>query len=228
MSDDFLIALFITAGINIIATVFLLKGLSYLDLSIATPILALTPVFALLSSYILLKEAPSLMGVLGIGVSAAGLALINYKARNKNSDAKKEKIGLLLIFLVTFLYSISANFDKLAAIKSSPLFGTLVVTCLIGAGMLAMVFLKKEQKILVEKNNFLKIILLGMIVLVSIFVWYLALSKGMVAYSLAIRRTAAVIGIIYGYFWFKEKNIRERFLGAAIILIGLFLIIFFK
>lgn len=231
LSQGFVFAVLMTVLINIVAHILLLKGLVRVDMSIASPILAITPIFALLPSYFFLKEVPSLLGGLGIFIAVGGLAALNYKSGDGgNNDAKNtgsQKLGLAFIFLVTFLYGLSANFDKLASIKSSPLFGTLVVMSLIGLGMLMIVVLKKEYPIFARENNFLKILFLGLIVVLSVVVWYIALSKGTVAYGLTIRRFSAIIGIFYGYFWFKEKHIVQRLLGAAVVLAGLVLVIFF-
>ncbi|MBU1179644.1 DMT family transporter [Patescibacteria group bacterium] len=229
LSSEFYLAVLGTVLINIIATIFLFKGLARVDLSVASPILALTPMFALVTSYVILKEIPSLFGILGVFLAVAGLIIVNYKAKNpSNIDSDKQKLGMILIFLVSFLYSFSANFDKLVSINSPALFGPLVVMPLIGSVMLALVFIKKEHKQLAVGKNFLKILLLGGIVVVSVAVWYIALSKGMVAYSLAIRRFSAIIGIAFGYFWFKEKNISQRLLGAILVLVGLLVVIFLQ
>jgi len=52
----------------------------------------------------------------------------------------------------------------------------------------------------------------------------LALQSAFVAYVIPVKRLSIVFGVIFGHFIFKEKHIKERFIGAAIMLIGIFLI----
>ena len=53
----------------------------------------------------------------------------------------------------------------------------------------------------------------------------LALSLTKVAYMISLKRTSVIIGVIYGYVLFKEKNIRERLAGAIIMFIGFVMIV---
>jgi len=55
----------------------------------------------------------------------------------------------------------------------------------------------------------------------------LAITLVIVPYMVSIKRTSSIFGVLYGKFMFKEKNIKQRFLGAAIMLIGAALIILF-
>jgi drug/metabolite transporter (DMT)-like permease len=42
---------------------------------------------------------------------------------------------------------------------------------------------------------------------------------------ISLKRTSIIIGVIYGYVLFKEKNIRERLAGAIIMFIGFVMIV---
>jgi drug/metabolite transporter (DMT)-like permease len=44
---------------------------------------------------------------------------------------------------------------------------------------------------------------------------------------ISIKRTSSIFSVLYGHFLFKEKNIRERLIGAIIMLVGAALIILF-
>jgi drug/metabolite transporter (DMT)-like permease len=41
---------------------------------------------------------------------------------------------------------------------------------------------------------------------------------------LSVKRTSLLFGVFYGAWWFKEVKIKERLVGAAIMMIGVFLI----
>ena len=233
LNNEFFIALFATASLNVVAAILFLKALRNVDLSVASPIIALTPMFNLFTSYFILGEAPKILGAAGVAIIVFGLIIITHKHREKNdfaieADTEKQKQGMLFLFMTAFIFSISSNYDKLVAINSTPLFATFSTLALIGFVMLLIAISKKEYRVLRDGNNFRKLIILGLIFAVAAFVWFAALSRGLVVYSIAIKRLSVLVGVGYGYFWFKEKNIRRRLAGAAIVLIGLGFIIFFK
>jgi len=52
-----------------------------------------------------------------------------------------------------------------------------------------------------------------------------AISLTKVAYMISLKRTSIIIGVIYGYLLFREKNIRERLAGAVIMFAGFVMIV---
>lgn len=223
-----------TVAINIIALIFMYKGLCDADLSVCAPMLALTPVFALPVSFFILGESPSILGGAGVIIAVLGIIIITHEHRKKECSLdekiknKKQKKGVIFLLITAFLYSISINFDKMASANSTPFFATFFVLTFLGLGMLLIAIGKKEARYLMKKENIVKLYLIGFINLVGVIVFYIAVTKGIIAYSIAIKRLSVLISILYGYFWFKEKNIRQKIAGAVVVLIGLFLIIFFK
>jgi uncharacterized membrane protein len=53
----------------------------------------------------------------------------------------------------------------------------------------------------------------------------IAISLAHVAYVITIKRMSLIIGVLYGYFFFKEKNIRERLFGAMLMFVGFVMIV---
>ena len=64
-----------------LALLIFFKALKKLDLSLAIPLLSFTPIFMLLSSFILLGEFPSLLGILGMILVVSGIYVLNLPAR---------------------------------------------------------------------------------------------------------------------------------------------------
>ncbi|MDP2157732.1 MAG: EamA family transporter, partial [Nitrospirota bacterium] len=46
-----------------------------------------------------------------------------------------------------------------------------------------------------------------------------------VAYMVSIKRTSLLMALLYGYFMFREENIRSRFLGASLMFAGFVLVV---
>ncbi len=53
-----------------------------------------------------------------------------------------------------------------------------------------------------------------------------AVSMGNVAYTIAVKRTSLLIGTVYGFLLFRERNMRERLLGAVLMLAGFVVVVF--
>ena len=51
-----------------------------------------------------------------------------------------------------------------------------------------------------------------------------ALTMTLVVQVIAVKRTSVLMGVLFGHFIFKEKDIQQRLLGAAIMIVGVFFI----
>jgi len=52
-----------------------------------------------------------------------------------------------------------------------------------------------------------------------------AISLAKVAYVISIKRMSLIIGVLYGYLFFKEEKIRDRLFGAFLMFIGFVLVV---
>jgi drug/metabolite transporter (DMT)-like permease len=52
-----------------------------------------------------------------------------------------------------------------------------------------------------------------------------ALSLTLVAYVIALKRLSGLISVFLGYYFLKERKIKERLLGAFIMFLGVLLIV---
>jgi len=107
------------------------------------PILSFTPVFLLVTSFAILGEVPTVFGLAGICLVAAGsymLAANGAPGRDSPRAAPFRTLlsdrGIQFMLIVAFLYSISVNYDKVVVEKSDPVLGSAVVF-----GLLAGIFL---------------------------------------------------------------------------------------
>jgi len=133
-------AVAVTVSINIVATILFYRALSSTDLSLCVPMLAFTPVFLILTSFLILGELPTIAGTAGILMVAAGAYLLNleYSGRRPGSLFAPFRrlfrdLGVQSMLLVSFLYSISVNFDKQVVENSNPVFGSVIVFFLLGS-----------------------------------------------------------------------------------------------
>ena len=142
-------AVAVTVAINIVATVLFYRALVTTDLSLSVPMLAFTPVFLILTSFLILGELPSPAGAAGILLVATGAYLLNLEYRDGSPCSLtgpflrlRRDRGIQAMLLVSFLYSISVNYDKRVVEESDPVFGSAIVLLLLGAAFLILAALQ--------------------------------------------------------------------------------------
>jgi len=124
IGNEFLLAALVSVAVNMVAVTLQVRALSLSPLSLTVPFLAFTPLFMLLPSWVVLRETPDALGLTGILlIVAGGYAMhIDKVAGGPLAPIRaiaKEK-GSVLMLAVAAMWSISAVFDKVATLASSP------------------------------------------------------------------------------------------------------------
>lgn len=218
-----------TVILNIIAVTLYFKALRITDLSLAMPVIAFTPIFLIATSFILLKELPTIFGVAGIFSIVIGSYILHLnKEKSHFLDPFKEIFrnrGIFYMLIVAFLYSISVNFDKLVVLNSDPIFGSSMIYLLLGLSFLGISSVKSRDTKTTYRRNLLKFFLLGVILALVAITINIAYTMQIASYVISLKRLSILFSVFYGGLIFKEKNIPKRILAALIMLAGAILII---
>jgi len=136
-------AVAVTVTINIVATVLMYRALGSTDLSLCMPMLSFTPVFLILTSFFILGELPNIAGGAGILSVACGAYLLNLEyvegrpvGLSRPFRTLRQDRGIQSMLAVSFLFSISVNFDKQVVENSDTVFGSVIVFLLLGLAFL--------------------------------------------------------------------------------------------
>jgi drug/metabolite transporter (DMT)-like permease len=217
--------------LEIIAIIFYIKALRISPLSLTLPFLSLTPVFLIVVSYFILGEKVSFRGSIGIIFITVGSYTLNLHEMRKGifepfGTITKEK-GSVLMITVALIYSVTSSLGKIAIEHSSPLFFgiTYFIAVTIVFAPIALWLGKGELKSFISGKQFKCLLLPGLFYSVMIASHMIAMSLAKVAYMISVKRTSLIMGVIYGYFLFREKNIRERLIGAVLMFIGFVMIV---
>ncbi len=229
--NQFWPALLLGGGLNVVTTILYMKAIKQSALSLTVPMVAFTPLFILVTSPLMIGEWPNVWGVLGVLLIVAGSYMLNLGERQRGYlapfRALLQERGPRLMLITAFLWSITANFDKIGVQNSSPLFWSIAITGF-SALVLFPLMLHKSQRetrqILIRSKALAPIGFFG--ALTAIF-QMTAISLTLVAYVIAIKRTSAVMSVVWGYLIFKEKGVKERLAGAVIMVAGVMLISLF-
>ncbi len=219
----------ITGGLmNILITILYMKAIQHSELSVTVPMVTFTPLFLLVTSPIIVGEFPDLTGILGIVAIVAGSWFLHFDVRKKGLlmpfKALLRDKGPRLMLLVAFLWSITANIDKVGIMNSSPLFWVVSVSIFLFLGMIpvVMLFRPKEapKKMLLDKG-FLAV---GFFTAATLIFQMLAIQLTLVAYVISIKRTSALMVVVFGAIFFREKGLKHRLAGVLLMLAGVVLI----
>lgn len=201
-------------------------------LSLTLPYLAFTPVFVILTGYLLLGERVDAAGAAGVLLVVAGAWLLNVRhadPRDWRSWATPLRAilwepGSRMMLGVAFLYSLTSVMGKGAMQYMPPEdFGAFYFV-LLGAAAIALFALPHPGilgRIWRRPGAVLTVALFnaGMV-----YTHFLALQLVEVAYMIAVKRTSLLFGILYGALLFHERGLGAHAFAGTLMLGGVFLI----
>ncbi|MDI6800441.1 MAG: DMT family transporter [Thermodesulfovibrionales bacterium] len=233
LDKDFFTAFFIALPLEVAATILYIKALRISPLSLTLPFLSLTPVFLIVVPYVLLGERISIFGGIGVFLIAAGGYTLNIKEFKKGifepfMAIKREK-GSVYMIIVALIFSFTSSLGKMAIEHSSPVFfGAAYIAVLVFFLTPIALYKGRDELRPVLKNGAIKsAVIPGILQSAMIISHMIAMSLANVAYMISVKRLSLLIGVFYGYLFFKESGIKERMLGTVLMLAGFMLIVLY-
>lgn len=238
----------VTAFLNIGIQYWEVKALKLEDVSIVAALQGMTPMFVIMTSWILLKEFPTPYGLVGIGFIVLGTYILNLKGSDVKLPAKLQQVlphwlhqriglyglpwlrlfssrGARLAFFTAFLGSISLNFDKLAVLNSNPMILTGSVFLTVASFVYLNSKISGRWKQL-NKSCFWLLFGVGLLLGLAAVLMNSGFLYGIVPYVGALKRMQIIWTALLASIFLGEKYSGFRLGAAAIILIGIFLIAF--
>lgn len=227
LQPDFWLALLIGGGLNILAFTLYVRALKLADLSLTVPLVTLTPLFLLMTSPILVQEWPTWTDGVGVVMLVIGSYVLNVGpgvAQNPLDPlfTMARNPGSRLMLCVAFIWSITSNFDKIGVQASSPLLWAIALFGVIATGMVPFVFFRPNSPGISPLLKEWRLLgLTGVFNAIAITFQMLALPMASVAQVIAVKRMSALLSVLFGHFFFKEKGFKARLAGAAIMVSGI-------
>ncbi|MBW2350614.1 MAG: EamA family transporter [Deltaproteobacteria bacterium] len=229
---------------EILALLLYMQALRVSPLSLSIPFLAFTPVFIVLTGWLVLDEKVTIGGLLGILCTITGAYVLHIKSSKKGllepfrAIAKEQ--GSRLMLSVAGIYSLTSVLGKKAIQHSDPIFFACFYFVLLGiVTPLSLGVLRWVTNGFVSHNkqsslwSFKKdgrnswgawwVVGLAQTIMVLSHMWAIHLITA--AYMIAVKRTSLIFSIIYGKLIFKEKEIAQRLAGASLMVLGVGLIV---
>src|SRR3990172_12354495 len=126
LDKTFYLSLLLMVPLEIAAIILYVKAIKLSPLSLTIPFLAVSPVFIILTAFILLGELPDRSGILGILLIVIGAYLLNIRTTRGDLlgpfKAIRRERGALFMIIVALIYSVTATLGKVAVQHSGPIF----------------------------------------------------------------------------------------------------------
>lgn len=222
----------LTVPLTSIAIFFNLNAFRTSPISLTMPLLSFTPIFTAATAFLFLGETLSLLGMSGILLIIAGSYIINIAHRKTGILGPFKAIilenGSRSMLTAAILYGFCSVLGKMVIHRSSPIFTG--ASIFLGIGLIV-VFVpllsgRASAKALVSRPG--PTALVNAFVVAEVLCHNTAIALVNAAYMIAIKRLNGLFGVLFGWLFFKETNIRSRFVGALLMSMGAALIVLFR
>jgi len=222
------VILFLAIPLEIAAGLLYLHALKLSPMSLTVPFLAWTPVFTALASLVVLGEIPGPAGAAGIALVASGSFLLTWSGEAGPSGflaiVRRER-GIPLMVAVAMIYSVTSALGKLGVRFSSPAFFGFTYALSVTAActvLLAATGGKRSLGALRPNRWFVGV---GVAAALMIIFHFAAIELTQVAYMISVKRSSLLFSVLLGRVFFGERETGRRFLGAAVMSAGMFLLL---
>jgi len=209
---------------NLVAMPLFFRALYEGELSVVLPLGMLTPLFALLTEYLLLGDSPSAPAFGGIALIVLGAYLLHAGSIRQGIFTPFRLLardkGARLMMAVTAIWSISAVADRGAVLSSSPAFYTFVFCISFTVTFLPWLLIKQRPGILKTLTRPRLLVPVGIFGSLMAICQMSALGLALTTMVISVKRLAGLFGVLVGGLLFKEKALGVRLFAAAIMLGG--------
>lgn len=231
----FFAALLGSAALNWAATLLSTQALGRADAALVTPLLTFNPAVTLLVAWLALGETPGLRQVVGVSVILLGSYLLEAEATRTGPLAPLlvllQRPGAVLAILASALWGITTVLEKIAIEHVTPpsgplvaLAGTLLTVALLTPGAL---WSWRRSKSAAPPHHFgglaqhpRAFLLAALLAGVAPLFGFTAIATGLVGYVTALFKLSSVLTVVWARFFLGEGSLRQRLLGAVVMVAG--------
>ncbi len=226
---EFLKTVAVLFPLETLALLLYMEAIRSSDLSLCLPFLSFTPVFVVITGYLVLGESLSVKGTLGVVLVVLGGYILSSSEGGigflRPIRALLKERGPLYMFGVAFLYSITSVLGKKAVLLTDPVWFAGAYFLFFGVAvsvLLSSVFrVSVREAVSFDARGFF---LLGLFQATMMFSHMKAISLAPAAYMIAVKRTSVLFGVLFGWLFFKERNIPLRLFATSVMVLGVILI----
>jgi len=212
-----------------IATLALSKALKLGEISIVTALWKVSLIVLLVMGYFTLRERPSALGLAGVGLSTAGVYLLNVRRARLSPLAPLVALvtepGLRWTLVAAFFYAPSVLTIKQAALLSDPY--TASLGCYLAASLVVtpLVLVTSRRYFRQVPAHWKAFVGLGLFAALTTVSQAIAYTLTLSSYVEAVKQIEILFALAIGALVFGERQrVREIALGAGVMLAGMILL----
>lgn len=230
VDSNYFLALSINGPAGIVASILYMKGLQKSDVSIVSPLSALSPILLFVTTPFIVGEIPSVQGVIGVVIVVVGVYVLKIESAGTEDVLAPFKSlysedGARYIFGMISIYAVTAPVDKIGVEAASPVLYTFGLHVVLVIGLTPFLIYHDGHKELFEsKSDAAGLVSIGALSGISSILQMTALTYTLVIYVISIKRLGILLSVAYGTLRFDEGQSRTRVIGAGVILAGTILI----
>lgn len=214
----------LSVSVNLLANGLFFEAVRISPLSLTLPFLALTPALLVGTSWLINRELPSGVGAAGLVLVLLGALLLHASELRRGLGGPVRAIlrerGSLLMAAVAVLWSVSAAADKAAVLRSGPVSYFTLWHVGMAMPLVALALARRRMGTVLAAalptSGAAALHVLGGAFQMA------ALPLLQASYVIAIKRAGVLLGIFFGWLFFRETQISQRLLGAAVMVAGVF------
>lgn len=200
---------------------FLYRSLREAEISEVTPVGSLLPVFNVASSFLILRELPTLLGAVGILVTVVA----TYLLLTDVAGFEKQRYNRPVLFMIfsVLITAVGSTLDKVAVEVSTPVFYSFVNMAGASVVFLALTFASGQHRELKQVRRFLPVLsMLGVVLTLGFTAAMFAFSYGPTSYVLALRSGGFLLAAFWGVVFLHESLSRKKMTALALFISGTF------
>lgn len=236
LDGTFLLIAAIEAITFTIASILYVQSVSMSPLSLTIPYLSFTPVISAVIGVIVLGEIPPPRGITGIALVVAGAALLHSGDGSSFKDllqAPFREAGSWRMLIVAGIFGVTTVLDKIAIRHGSEALLGLALT--MGSSIILVCLIAVRSSLMPDdgpphsagsrpwKEPLL--LLAAWVAGVAVLAQFFAYSYLFVSYVETIKRAGGLFSLLVGVFYFREGHLWRRFPAAALMVLGIVLIV---
>ncbi|MGA1797031.1 MAG: DMT family transporter [bacterium] len=229
ISGHFVRTCLILFPLEVLVQLLYMKAIQVSPLSLTIPFLALSPIFLIATSFLMLGERIDRSGLAGILLIAVGSYMLNidkaaYGFLSPLKAIAKEK-GSWLMVVVAAIFSITSNLGKIAIQETNPFFFAVFFSGVMGVLLFPFSLLMSDRPARRIREHLPIFVGIGIAMSLTVLFHMMAIVRVEVPYMISIKRTSPIFSVLMGCIFLHELHCRERTLGSIIMTAGAVLIL---
>jgi drug/metabolite transporter (DMT)-like permease len=224
VQGDFLMWLATSMAINLFAIPLYFRALARGELSIVLPLASLSPLFALGTEYLMLGEVPTANGAVGVPLIVLGAYLLHGNSLRQGLIEPLRRLfadpGARMAIATAALWSVTAVADRGAVLASSPAYYLSVFSVCYTAAFLPWLFWRRQASLRLAAKRPAVSASVGLAGAGMALCQMTALGLASAAVVIAVKRLAALFGIVMGGMWFQEQHLWTRAIAGGFMVAG--------